>query len=78
MAGPTTSDPLAPGPLDRVTAVALLARADELLADGEYDLARAAYTRLIGMPDPALTAAALVGAGEAMYRLDDEEGARQC
>jgi membrane associated rhomboid family serine protease len=78
MAGPTTSDPLAPGPLDRATAVALLARADELLAVGEYDLARAAYTRLIGMPDPALTAAALVGAGEAMYRLDDEEGARQC
>jgi rhomboid protease GluP len=78
MAGPTTSDPLAPGPLDRATATALLGRADELLAAGEYDLARAAYTRLIGMPDPALTAAALVGAGEAMYRLDDEEGARQC
>lgn len=78
MAGPTTSDPLAPGPLDRATATALLGRADELLAAGEYDLARAAYSRLIGMPDPALTAAALVGAGEAMYRLDDEEGARQC
>jgi membrane associated rhomboid family serine protease len=78
MAGPTTSDPLAPGPLDRATATALLARADELLAVGEYTLAQAAYSRLIGMPDPAMTAAALVGAGEAMYRLDDEEGARQC
>jgi len=77
MAGPTTSDPLAPGPLDRATATALLARADELLAVGEYALAQAAYSRLIGMPDPAMTAAALVGAGEAMYRLDDEEGARQ-
>jgi membrane associated rhomboid family serine protease len=30
------------------------------------------------MPEPALTAAALVGAGEALYRMDDEEGARQC
>ena len=78
MAGSFVSDPRVPGPLDRATAAALLARADELLAMGEYDAARAAYQRLVGMPDPALTAAALVGAGEAMYRLDDEEGARQC
>jgi membrane associated rhomboid family serine protease len=78
MAGSFVSDPRVPGPLDRATAAALLARADELLAMGEYDAARAAYQRLVGMPDPGLTAAALVGAGEAMYRLDDEEGARQC
>jgi rhomboid protease GluP len=78
MTGPRTTDPLAPGPLDRATAVALLARADELLAAGEYGAARGAYARLVGMPEPAMTAAALVGAGEALYRLDDEEGARQC
>lgn len=75
---PATTDPLASGPLDRATAAALLARADELLTMGEYASARAAYARLVGMPDPGLTAAALVGAGEALYRLDDEEGARQC
>jgi membrane associated rhomboid family serine protease len=78
MTSPATTDPLVPGPLDRATAAALLARADELLAMGEYAPARAAYARLVGMPDPGLTAAALVGAGEALYRLDDEEGARQC
>ena len=78
MTFPATTDPLVPGPLDRATAAALLARADELLATGEYASARAAYARLVGMPDAGLTAAALVGAGEALYRLDDEEGARQC
>ena len=75
---PPPTDPLAPGPLDRAAAAALLARADELMAAGEYGAARAYYARLVGMPDPGLTAAALVGAGEALYRLDDEEGARQC
>ena len=78
MTSSATTDPLVPGPLDRATAAALLARADELLAMGEYAAARAAYARLVGMPDAGLTAAALVGAGEALYRLDDEEGARQC
>lgn len=78
MSGSTISDPRLPGPLDRATAAALLARADELLAAGEHEAARAAYGRLVGMPDAGLTAAALVGAGEALFRLDDEEGARQC
>jgi membrane associated rhomboid family serine protease len=78
MTGRLTTDPTTPGPLDRATAAALLARADELLAAGEYAAARAAYGRLVGMPDAGLTAAALVGAGEALYRLDDDEGARQC
>jgi membrane associated rhomboid family serine protease len=73
-----TPNPLAPGPLDRTTAAALLARGDELLALGDYSAARAVYARLVGVPDAALTAAALVGMGEALYRLDDDEGARQC
>src|ERR1035437_3555261 len=65
MSGPTTSDPAIAGPLDRATAEALLARADVLLAASEFDAARAHYARLIGFPDPALTGAALPGAGSA-------------
>ena len=75
MSGPTTSDPAVPGPLDRQTAEALLARADVLLAASEFDAARAHYARLIGFPDPAITGAALLGTGEALFRLDDEAGA---
>jgi len=75
MSGPTTSDPGVAGPLDRPTAEALLARADVLLAASEFDAARAHYARLVGFPDPAITGAALLGTGEALYRLDDEAGA---
>ena len=75
MSGPTTSDPGVAGPLDRRTAEALLARADVLLAASEFDAARAHYARLVGFPDPAITGAALLGTGEALYRLDDETGA---
>jgi membrane associated rhomboid family serine protease len=78
MTFPGATGPIPSGPLDRATAAAVLARADELLSRGEYASAQAHYARLVGMPDPALTAAALVGAGEALYRMDDEEGARQC
>jgi len=75
MSGPTTSDPGVAGPLDRRTAEALLARADVLLAASEFDAARAHYARLVGFPDAAITGAALLGTGEALYRLDDEAGA---
>jgi len=75
MSGPTTSDPGVAGPLDRPTAEALLASADVLLAASEFDAARAHYARLVGFPDPAITGAALLGTGEALYRLDDEAGA---
>ncbi len=75
MSGPTTSDPTVAGPLDRGTAEALLARADVLLAASEFEAARAHYARLIGFPDPAITGAALLGTGEALFRLDDEAGA---
>jgi membrane associated rhomboid family serine protease len=78
MTSSSVSDPRTPGPLDPATASALLARGDELLAAGEFAAARAAYARLVGMPDAGTTGAALLGAGEALYRLDDEEGARQC
>ncbi len=75
MSGPTTSDPAVAGPLDRGTAEALLARADVLLAASEFEAARAHYARLIGFPDPAITGAALLGTGEALFRLDAEAGA---
>ncbi len=75
MSGRTTDNPAVAGPLDRATAEALLARADVLLAASEFDAARAHYARLIGFPDPAITGAALLGTGEALFRLDDEAGA---
>jgi membrane associated rhomboid family serine protease len=46
-----------------------------LLAASEFEAARAHYARLVGFPDPAITGAALLGTGEALYRLDDEAGA---
>jgi membrane associated rhomboid family serine protease len=78
MSGPLFAESIPSGPLDRAAATELLARADELLALGEYAAARAAYARLVGVPDAAMTAAALLGVGEALFRLDDDEGARQC
>ena len=53
----------------------LLARADDLLHAGEFGDAGAHYARVVGFDDPAVTAAALLGLGEARYRLDDEDGA---
>lgn len=78
MSGPLFAEPLPSGPIDRAAAAELLARADELLALGEYAAARVAYARLVGVPDAGMTTAALLGVGEALYRLDDDEGARQC
>ena len=50
-------------------------RGDELLAAGDYGDAAIHYQRVVGFDDPAITAAALLGLGEARYRLDDEDGA---
>ena len=63
------------GRLSREAAQGLLARGDELLAAGDYGDAAAHYQRVVGYDDPAVTAAALLGLGEARYRLDDEPGA---
>jgi len=68
----TTVDPGQPGPLDRATALALLARADELLALSQFQPALALYGRVIGHPDLSVTAAALYGSGECLYRLDQD------
>ncbi len=68
-------DPSRPGPLSREAAIGLLARADDLLHGGDFEAAAAHYVRVVGFDDPAVTAAALLGLGEARYRLDDEDGA---
>jgi rhomboid protease GluP len=68
-------DPRTGGPLKRDEALALLERAAELLASGDFDAAGEHYARVVGFDDPAITAAALLGLGEVRYRLDDETAA---
>lgn len=72
-----TTDPNQSGPLDRATALALLARGDELLEAGEHEGAANCYRRVIGFDDPAITAAAYFGLGNAIYRMDREDDAVQ-
>jgi membrane associated rhomboid family serine protease len=69
--------PLERGPLDRATALGLLSRADALLDAGEFRDAAALYQRVVGFEDPGITGAALLGLGEAFYRLDQEDAAAQ-
>jgi membrane associated rhomboid family serine protease len=61
--------------LTREAARALLERGAELLAAGEFGGAGDHFARIIGIDDPALTAAALMGLGEVRYRLDEEAAA---
>ncbi len=68
-------DPSITGPLDRATAIALLARADELLAGGDFLDAARYYSRVVGFDEVAVTAGALLGLGNALYRLDRDEEA---
>lgn len=72
-----TTDPNKAGPLDRTTALALLARGDELLEAGEHEAAANYYRRIIGFDDPAVTASAYYGLGNALYRMDREDDAVQ-
>jgi membrane associated rhomboid family serine protease len=72
-----TTDPNLPGPLDRATALAVLARGDELLETGEHEAAANYYRRVIGFDDPAVTAGAYYGLGNALYRMDREDDAVQ-
>jgi membrane associated rhomboid family serine protease len=68
-------DPRIPGPLDRDTALAFLAIGDRLLEAGEFDAAGGYYQRVVGHDDPAITAAALLGMGNVLYRLDRDDEA---
>ena len=67
--------PIGSGPLDRPTALGILQRADELLEAGEAEDAARHYQRVIGFDEPAVTASALYGLGNAFYRLDREDDA---
>ena len=69
---PAPLDPGATGRLTRDAALAMLQRGGELLASGDFAEARLHFYRVVGFDDPVITAAALLGLGEAHYRLDDE------
>src|SRR3954454_489544 len=64
-----------PGRLTRETALAFLERGSELLTSGDFAEAGQNFSRVVGFDDPTITAAALVGLGEAHYRLNDEMAA---
>ncbi|MFL5724626.1 MAG: tetratricopeptide repeat protein, partial [Chloroflexota bacterium] len=64
-----------PGRLTRERALALLQRGTDLLASGDFAEAGQDFSRVVGFDDPAITASALLGLGEAHYRLNDETAA---
>jgi membrane associated rhomboid family serine protease len=64
-----------PGRLTREAALAHLQRGGDLLSSGDYAEAGQYFSRVVGFDDPAITAAALLGLGEAHYRLNDEAAA---
>src|SRR6185436_1964259 len=63
------------GPLDAALAEGLIARGRERLDQGDAPHAIADFRRVVGHTDPAITSAALLGYGDALYRLDDERQA---
>ena len=74
---PPSPDPSVTGRLSREAALSLLERGGDLLRAGEFADAAAHFARVVGFDDPAITAAALLGLGEAHYRLNDEASAVQ-
>jgi len=76
-AQPGMPDPGLGGRLTRDAALALIQRGGELLASGDYAEAGQHFSRVVGFDDPAITAAALLGLGEAHYRLNNEPAALQ-
>jgi membrane associated rhomboid family serine protease len=63
------------GPLDRPAALAALDHAAELMGSADYLDAARLYQRVIGFDDPTVTAAAMLGLGQALHRIDDEDAA---
>jgi membrane associated rhomboid family serine protease len=55
--------------------MALLAGGDQMLAEGDHHEAAVRFSRVIGFEDAALTAAALLGLGEARFRLGQDDAA---
>lgn len=79
MSDPTSgrpgADPNVPGPLDRSTALAVLAQAEALANSGDYSTGLTAYYRCVGNPDAEIHVAGLLGLAECFYRLDDADRA---
>lgn len=63
------------GPLSEIVASRLVARGRAALEAGEFQPAIADFRRAAGHPEPEITGAALIGTGDALFRLDDEAGA---
>jgi membrane associated rhomboid family serine protease len=63
------------GPLSHETAQAALAQAATDMANADFVDAARLYQRVIGFNDAGVTAAAMVGLGEALHRLDDDQAA---
>jgi len=72
---PEGPDPSRSGRLSREEATALLASADSALASADFADAAVRFGRVIGFDDAPITAAALLGLGEARYRLGDDDAA---
>jgi len=72
---PDLPDPSRSGRLTRTEATAHLEAGEAALAAGEFRDAAIRYGRVVGFDDAAVTAAALLGLGEARYRLDDDAAA---
>ena len=68
-------DNLPSGPISREVARQILDRAAELVGGGDYEDAARHYRRVVGHDDPSITAAALLGLGESLYRLDQDDAA---
>ena len=66
----------APGPVSVEVAHRLIDRGRARLEAGDSALATLDFRRVVGHDDPAITGAALLGLGDALYRLDDEAQAR--
>ena len=64
------------GPLSDAVAQRLIDRGRAKLEAGDAALAVADFQRVVGHDDPAITGAALLGYGDALYRLDNEDQAK--
>ena len=73
---PASPDPARTGRLTPEEASALLAEGDARLAAGDLAEAAVRYSRVVGFDDPAITAAALLGLGEARFR-DGQDAAAE-
>src|SRR5262245_18211083 len=72
---PAGPDPSRQGRLSSDEAAALLAKGDALLASGDYPEAAVHYSRVVGFDDASITAAALLGLGEARSRMGQDQAA---